>query len=227
MSVDWKGSTDKGYPKVFLATPAMDYKLDVQHVTGLLAVMAASGGGIQPYWLCGNSNVADARNQTAHHFMRHTPCTHSVWVDSDIIYTLQDFEYLMEGDEDIVIAEYARKVVGRQPVDFGMGFVRISRSVFQRLADWMIEAPADESPGQVEALNRYMMEGELGVDFFYTGATKDSRWFGEDTGFFHWCAMNGFTRRNERRTRLGHVGRFVYGYPDQTPGLVPIEGGAQ
>lgn len=225
--MNWKGTTKEGYPRVLLATPALDFRVDVQNISGLIAVLAASSGGVQPYWICGNSNIADARNKIAHYFMRHTPCETLVAVDSDIVYTLKDFEFLMEGDEEIVIGEYARKVVGKPPVDFGMGFVRINRSVFQNLADWTCEAPPDETPGQVDSLNRYMMDGELAVDFFYTGATRDSRWLGEDTGFFHWCAMRDIKTRKETRTRLGHVGRFVYGYPDQTPGLIPIESGAQ
>lgn len=220
----WRGAdllkSRKGEALIFLATPAMDFRLDVQHVQSIITVLSHSGGLIRPYWLCGNSNIAEARNACAHYFLAHTPCDVIVWVDSDIIFSLEDFEFLMEGDEDIVIAPYARKTLGMEPVDFGHGFVRINRSVYQRLADWMIPAdPLNTDKGETEALHRYLKEGELAVDYHYTGAHADMRWFGEDTGFYHWCKLiGGISFRQETRCRLGHVGRFVYGYPDQIPG---------
>lgn len=220
----WRGMLNDGLPSVLIATPVLDFKPDIEHMMGIIEVIGASGGSVMPYWLTGNSNIHEARNRIAHHFLKHTPCDTCVWIDSDIVFTLQDFEHLMEGDEEIVIAPYARKVLGKSPVDFGFGFCRTNRSVFQKLADWM--APA-EGGGEEEALHRYFNDGELAVDYFYTGASTDCRWFGEDTGFWHWCAMNDFKPRMETRTRLGHVGRLVYRYPEQIPGWEPKNEGAQ
>ena len=76
-------------------------------------------------------------------------------------------------------------------------------------------------------LHRYFLDGELAVDYHFDGASPDGRWFSEDTGFWHWCHLAGVKLRKEPRTRLGHIGRFVYSYPDQTPGLIPLENGAQ
>jgi hypothetical protein len=208
-------------PEIFLAIPCLDRRIDIKTISGLIQVLSAMGGKVQPYFLAGASNIRGCRNQIAHYFMRHTPCTQSVWVDSDIGFNLKDFLYLMEGPEDVVIGPYAKKELGLPPVDLGMGFVRISRAVFQSLADWTIEEGPEKG---AECLGRYFNKGEVLVDYFFDGAAPDMRWFGEDTGFFHWVAMRGHALRQEVRCRLVHVGPFEWGYPDPTPGLMPLEG---
>lgn len=211
----------QGPRKVLMAMPAMDGRLEILTVMGLLQVMAASGGAVRPYFLSNNSNIHEARNTIANYFKLHaTDCDTLVMVDTDIGFDLEAFTYLMEGDEDIVIAPYARKVIGAAPVDFGAGFCRIARKVFLELDSWV------DDEGQ-EMLHRYYSKDELATDYFFTGASSDSRWFGEDTGFWHWCMLRGFTLRQEKRCRLVHIGKFYYCYPDQTPGLIPVQAGAQ
>jgi|SRR5882724_304472 len=207
---------------ILLAMPTLDFKIDVQVLGGLLQVMSTFGPALRPYFLSGDSNIRHCRNAIAHYFMMHTDCDALVCIDSDIVFGLQDFSCLAEqiGEENAAVAPYARKKVGAAPVDFGMGFARINRSAFQKLSDWRTDDGA-------EMLHRYFLDGELAVDYFFDGATPDSRWLSEDTGFWHWCHLAGVQLRKEPRTKLGHVGRFVYGYPDQTPGLIPIESGAQ
>ena len=207
--------------KILVAIPTLDCRLDVRVLGGLLQVMATFGPAVRPYFVSGDSNIRHCRNSIAHYFMQ-SDCDTLVCIDSDIVFTLQDFAYLCEqrGDEQAVVAPYARKMVGRSHVDFGFGFVRLHRSVFERLAGWTDAEGA-------EMLHRYFFEGALAVDYFFDGATADSRWFSEDTGFWHWCNLAGVKVRKEPRTTLGHIGTFVYGYPDQTPGLLPMENGAQ
>jgi hypothetical protein len=202
-----------------IAIPCGDYKVDVITLSGLLPVIA--GGLASPYFHCGDSNVRHMRNAVAHYFMtKRTDCDTLVWVDSDIGFSIDDFGYLMEGPEELAFAPYARKSVGAEPVTFGFGFVRTNRSVFEKMNEWV------SAEGE-EMLYRYFLDGELAVDYFFDGATPDSRWMGEDVGFFHYCALLDIHPRIEKRCRLTHVGRFNYGWPDQTPGLVPIEAGAQ
>jgi hypothetical protein len=195
--------------RILMALPVMNRLMDVKCVMGQMSVLAAAGGEVMPFYLAGNSNISDARNQIAHHFMEHTNCEHLFCVDADIGFTLQDYHYLMEGTEDIVIAPYSRKSFGELPVDFGFGFCRISRKAFATLRDWMTE------DGQ-EALPRYRMKGEIAVHYFFTGAMPDMRWMGEDTGFFHWCALNNISMRQERRTTLLHIGAYEFPYPPQS-----------
>jgi hypothetical protein len=207
--------------RVLMAMPAIDGRLEILTVMGLVQVMAASGGAVRPYFLTGNSNIHEARNVIAHYFKTlATDCDTLVMVDTDIGFDLEAFTLLMEGDEDIVIAPYAKKAIGKGSTDFGMGFCRIARKVFVELDSWL-----DEEGG--EMLHRYYSDNGIMTDYFFTGASSDGRWFGEDTGFWHWCMLRGFTLRQEKRCRLIHVGKFYYCYPDQTPGLIPDIAGAQ
>jgi hypothetical protein len=200
-------------PKVMLALPCMSAQMDCATISGIMSVLAASGGLVVPYFLMGNSNIREARNKCANFFMRHTECGSCVWIDSDIGFGLQDFAYLMEGPEELVIAPYAMKVLGKPPVEHGFGFVRTNRSVFDKLDNWVQES------GE-EMLPRYYDNGEVNVDYFFTGATPDARWMGEDVGFFNWCAHLRIVPRRETRCRLTHYGRFGFKYPEQIPGYV-------
>ena len=73
---------------------------------------------------------------------------------------------MRRGPERIVIAPYARKVLGMAPTGFGMGFCRIHRSVFQ-----MLDGLVDEN-GE-EQLGRYYIEGQgVATHYFFTGTYK-------------------------------------------------------
>lgn len=206
---------------VLFGIPAGDGRIDVLCVSGLIQGLAYCGGRAQPYFLMGNSDIRSARNQIANYFLdQRKECNQLVWIDTDIAFNLSDFLFLMQGPEDLVIAPYSRKVVGEAPVDFGMGFVRMHRRVLEKMRDWVM-------PNGDAALNSYMHKGAMLTDFFVNGPLVGSRWFGEDGGFFHFCALNDIKPRLETRCRLQHVGRFMYGYPDQLPGFVTTEAGAQ
>jgi hypothetical protein len=217
-------NTNEVSRRVLLALPSHDFRYDVAVLSGLLPVLAAGAGAIRPYFSCGDSNIAHHRNTIAHYFKtKARDCQTLVWVDSDIGFTLEDFTYLMEGDEDLVIAPYSHKNDSGRSIEWGMGFVRVERRVFEVLDAWMTTAP--EGDGEIETLRRFFLDGELATDYFYNGALPDMRWQGEDTGFFHWCSMVGSIRlRMEKRTRLTHFGRRGYTYP---PAGAPLEDGAQ
>jgi hypothetical protein len=198
--------------RVLICVPCMDYKQYTLNVMGLVSVLAASNGMAQPYWINGNSDIRSCRNEAAHYFKKQTEFDTLFFLDSDIVFTLKDYLYVLEGDDEIVIAPYSRKALGAQPTKVGMGFCRISRGVFERLDNWT------SAEGE-EMLRRYYKEGgEIVTDYFVNGATVDARWLGEDSGFWHWCSQMGEKPRFETRTTLGHAGMFVYGYPDQLMG---------
>jgi hypothetical protein len=205
--------------KVMLAMPCMDGRICCETMMGVMSVMAPSGGNVIPYWSIGDSNIAHCRNGVAHYFKTQTDCDTLFFLDSDIVFTAEDFAYMMEGPEQIVIAPYAKKIMGMPPTGFGMGFCRVHRSVFE-----MLDGLVDEE-GQ-EQLGRYYIEGQgVATHYHFTGTSTDARWFGEDTGFWHFAALNGMSVRYETRTRLGHVGRFVFGYPNQLAAhLTPYTG---
>lgn len=205
--------------KILLAMPCGDGKIHAATMMSVMAIMALSEGQITPYWHLYGSNIAEVRNGCAHYFLTRTDCDTLFFLDSDIVFSPHDFACMLEGDEQVVIAPYARKVMGMPPTGFGMGFCRIHRSVFDTL-----NSLTDDEGG--EALGRYYLEGQgVATHFFYTGASTDARWFGEDTGFWHFCAMNNTTTRFENRTNLGHIGQYVYRCPSQIPPeVVPYSG---
>ncbi|MGH7743757.1 MAG: hypothetical protein ACREQ5_02920 [Candidatus Dormibacteria bacterium] len=204
---------------VMVGIASYDWNVDVECMGGLMQCMQWYA---QPAIYKGMSAINLARNVIAHLFVEKTKYEHLVFVDTDIIFMPSDWHLLWEGPEDLVTAEYAKKILGLPPTKFGLGFTRIHRSVFEKIKDLRTE------DGDERVL-RFFRDGELYVDYFPTGATQDSTWLGEDQGFFRWAALTGVKPRVETRTRLGHVGKFIYGYPDQIPGykLVDLTDGVQ
>lgn len=156
-----------GEPKrIMLAIPCHDARVDVATVAGLLQVCAAGGGSVQPFLSAGDSNIAHHRNSIAHALKtrpEYKDCDTLVWVDSDIGFTVQDFLYVMEPNADgthpdLVIAPYSEKNESGRSIEWGMGFVRTSRELFEKLDAWMVE--------EQEALNRYYLNGELATHYF-------------------------------------------------------------
>lgn len=238
-------NTNEGH-RVLLTIPCGDGRIETLTMISVLQACAMAGAGDfvenpngapymvwgdalrGPFILAGNSNIRDARNKIVHYFKTQaTDCDRLIMLDSDIAFTPDDFTFLLEGDEDIVIAPYSRKSLGEPPVSFGCGFARVHRRVFDKLDAWLLD---DGS----EALRRYYMrmtgprhETEMAVDYFFDGPGPNLEWYGEDTGFWNWCKLIDCSMRMETRTHLVHIGKGYYGYPDQIPGMVAKNAGAQ
>jgi len=116
-----------------------------------------------------------------------------------------------EGPADMLVrAEYPYKDDTLTPITYGMGFVRIHRSVFERL-----KRLTDKS-GEAR-LWSMMHKGIELYDFFPSGPlihhlVPTAEWKGEDAGFFTLCMLAGIIPRQETRTRLTHIGRKGYHY---------------
>lgn len=139
--------------------------------------------------------------------------------------------HVNDGDYAIVCAEYSRKTpkaaayqvveasvafsdsqphgvlseVKPDPVRFGLGFTRIHRSVLQTLID------ANDDNG-IPRVGWFRNEGADYADLFPEGPGMEGKWFGEDMGFFHCCALLGITPFIETRTHLIHMGSAAYLY---------------
>jgi len=197
---------------VALATPTYDGKLGVPYVLGLTSLVAHRRIAM-PFFLGGCSNVALARNKCARWFLEQG-YEHLVFIDADMGFSEADFDILMQGDEECVACEYRKKDQTRKVrVIYGLGFARIARSAFERLAGCERD---DGNP----LLYRFRMDGEEWVDYFPQGPTGDGVWRGEDHGFWLMAKLAGASVRVERRTALMHTGdaHFVYraeDFPDE------------
>jgi hypothetical protein len=194
---------------IFFGVPTIDGRIDVNCVIGIFRCIQRVGG--QSYFHRGISDIALARNIIVHKFLK-SECDMLMMIDSDIIFSEQDFDYLMESKESIATAPYARKIPGMAPALFGLGFTLVHRSVFQAIDDLTGDS------GQ-EIAAKFYLDGEIHTNYFPVGVTGDSRWLGEDRAFFTLCAMTGIKYTMETRCRLQHVGSFNYGYPNQSNGV--------
>lgn len=190
---------------VAVCTPTYDGKLGCLYVLGLTHVVAQRGLAM-PYFQSGCSNVALARNRCVHWFLS-SPYEHLVFIDADIGFSLDDWWKLMEDDgSDAVCAEYRKKdQLRRIRVHFGLGFARVSRGVFTRMAELDRE---DGTP----ILQRFRMEGEEWIDYFPQGVALEGTWRGEDHGFWLVAKVSGCQVRIEQRCRLIHTGEAHFPY---------------
>lgn len=199
--------------KVLVTMPTYDRRIDVGCMAGLVNCLEYYH---TPFFMVGMSNISLARNEIAHMFLK-SPFEWMMMVDSDIVFSKEDWLLLWEGDEDIVCAEYSKKIIGEGAARFGLGFTRVHRSVFEK-----IEALTKEDGS--ESAQRFYHKGAMMVNYFPNGANSESRWISEDHGFFMLASLcEGVKPRVETRTKLKHVGTLEYHYPDQLPGFKFIE----
>lgn len=187
---------------ILVAIPTHDGKIWTDCAGGIGQCIASQRFG-NFYFHVQGSCINHIRNQIAGIFRRST-FEWLMCIDSDIGFTVKDWDYLWEGDELIATAEYPKKNGTNLPVTFGMGFVRIHRSVFDTLEKLTIEG--------AEAVSRYYESGNIELDFFRTGASSDSRWMSEDFGFWSLVHLAGVTPKIEKRTKLKHWGVKCYEY---------------
>lgn len=200
---------------VFVGRPIFD-RCTPLHDRGMLELAHDGAIGAQ-YDHVGQSSISDARDYVAHYFKTRTTCDWLVWIDSDIAFSRQDWAYLMEqhGNELAVCAEYMKKTqdLSIQVAQFGLGFARVHRSVYERLDDLTHD---DGEP----RLRRYRSRVELGevktieefVEYHPVGVAPDGSRKNEDHFFWLLCHLAQVPVRVERRTKLGHTGSFTWWY---------------
>lgn len=209
---------------VLICTPTYDGTVECGYA-GALAACAARGlvGGM--HFLIGNSSISGARGKIASIF-QDSPYEWLVCIDADIQFTPDDLVKLYqvlpeddqpgvtrnkEGQELAVTAEYSKKNPQMEPVRFGMGFVRLHRSVFEKL-DALSEQLPDGKEGAPELLGRYYEDGKIRVDYFPELCTPDNRKLHEDNSFWTYVRIAEITPRIEQRTKLVHWGKMAFPY---------------
>ena len=199
--------------KILIGMPLHDRRIDVATLQGL---MTCAPFYERPFFMVGMSDICLARNTIAHLFVeKATSYDWLVFIDSDIGFSVEDWQLLWEGDEELVTASYARKIFGEPPAEFGLGFTRIHRSVFNKIK----ELKTDEG---AEYAQRFIYKSEMHVNYFPNGGTHDHRYVGEDRGFFILASLTDVKPRVERRTKLRHIGPIEFGYPDQISPLTML-----
>lgn len=158
----------------------------------------------RPIVYCGCSLANEARNRLAHKFLHeYEKFEWAIWIDADIGFTPQDWLYLVDNNDPLVVAPYSKKNQEGVEVTTGFGFVKVHRKVFEAIAALLTDEGAERVP-------RFFHSGEMHIDYFSCGASGNGDWIGEDAGFLAWAAMAGFMYRNERRCDLTHFGRYGY-----------------
>lgn len=189
--------------EIVLLTPAGDGKLGLGYCMGLTLLLAQRRIDM-PLWLGGCSDVGLARNKLLHRALQ-GPWQHFMWIDADIGFSLIDWQYLWEGDEEAVCAEYRKKDQTRKVrVPWGLGFARVSR----RLIEAMDALVTEEG---VDVVARFREDGEEWKDYFPAGVVTGHR-RGEDHNFWLFAQLTGLPMRIERRTRLMHTGEAHFPY---------------
>jgi len=187
------------------------------HDKGMLEIIETPGiGGMYDH--VGNSSISTARDIVVHHFLTRTRFEWFVWIDSDIAFSRRDWAYLMEDQagELAVCTEYLRKTqdLSLQVANFGLGFARIHRSVFERLEELNRD---DGEPrllkyrGQIISPQGERLFEEM-VEYHPIGIHPDGSRRNEDHGFWLMVRLAGIPIRIETRTKLGHSGDFTWWY---------------
>jgi len=166
---------------------------------------------------CGESSVSTARDYVVHYFLTRTTCDWLQWIDSDIDFSRQDWAYLWEqqSDELAVCAEYLKKTqdLSLQVANFGLGFARVHRSVYERLD--MLDR-AEGGPLLQKYRAGVEVNGTLGLEEFTEyhpiGVLPDRSRRNEDHGFWLMVRLAGIPIRKETRTKLGHTGPYTWRY---------------
>lgn len=206
---------------IILAMPCKDGRNDVMSTRGLCNIIGTGRLANQPMFQFGGSNVGAVRNTIAHEFREKTTAEWLMMLDDDVGFGIEDWDFLFEGTELAVCAEYLQKLDGmRVPARFGLGFCRVHREVFEKLI--LLE---DEHG--VPWVRQGIYAGRLMYDFFPQGITSAGEYRQEDHGFWTLVKLAGFDVRIETRTHLLHSGRSTWRYDAAELARDVEEAGAQ
>jgi hypothetical protein len=179
--------------------------------------------------IVGCSVVQWARSAIVEMFLR-SDSTHLFWIDSDIVWTPDDFFRIVGAGAvlDIVGASYPFK---KDPITFlinfagepghavknGLGYLKIESMAigFTIMKRAVIEKIAATKPRVLDKIN-----GREYADIFRVDRTADNGPRGEDVAFFNDAKEQGFEAWLDPKIKLGHYGSKIYkGDPIESLGL--------
>ena len=201
------------YPKVLLATPIRGNQTITLYTAGLLQSAGLHGGWLP---MAGQSDIYVARNVIANEFLQRPEFDTMVCIDSDIGFTRQNLQDLIDTDEPFVSGIYTDKC--QPPMPFcrgndgmtvpladipkeGMlkarfvpgGFLKIERCVFQ----------------EIIAKGIVPVYGNGKFHHFYNGRIALDNLLSEDYSFCEVVREAGFQPWINCGVRLSHDGRTL------------------
>jgi len=199
--------------QALIATPLHSGAADREFITGLL-----DAHGLYAGWMCleGHANICRARDLLAAQFLD-TGCDTLIFIDGDVGFLRKDLELLLASPYPLSSGLYQRKNGSGEWVCFpqpdqgvpdaqhpqlrrvaraGTGFLRIDRTVFEKLI-------AGSHVGNYPA-------GERQVHQFFPTGVYQGEFLSEDYYFCELAARAGFGVYVDTRIKLRHVGRHVY-----------------
>jgi hypothetical protein len=203
----------KDYSKVLIATPIRGNQCITLYTAGIVQSIGLHGGWLP---MAGQSDIYVARNVLANEFLQKTQFETAVFIDSDIGFTRQNLQELIDSDEPFVSGLYTDKCQPPMPFcrdengaqmplneipEQGMikarfvpgGFLKIDRSVFEA----------------VIASGKCAIYGAGKYHHFYNGRIMFDNLLSEDYSFSDLVYSVGIQPWINCGVRLSHDGRTL------------------
>ncbi|MDE2097599.1 MAG: hypothetical protein KGL39_10160 [Patescibacteria group bacterium] len=259
----------KAKRNVFMATTAL-WDIDPHFFQSCLKaqqqllVKSLSGNGVIngrfPELYAGESPVGRSRNALTAQFLA-SDCTDILFIDSDLIFTAEQIERIVQHGEDVVGGAYLLKKEGfprtcsnpkpgiteprqdglMEVAYIGTGFLRVRRSVFERMIDKFFDQMVyltDDGKQEVQfdfwgmGVYQYPESHQNGKEVLGNVMSKgyseekaryimSRRWLSEDWWFCQRCAELGIPIYMDMKILVGHSGHIVYPTEAQTEILYP------
>lgn len=203
----------KDYKKVLIATPMRGNSTVTLYTVGMTQSTGLHGGWLP---MAGQSDIYVARNVLANEFLDRKDYDTLIQIDSDIGFTRQDLQNLIDSDEPVVSGLYTDKC---QPP---MPFCRGEHGETIPVADIPIEGMVKAMfvPGGFLKVERRVFEaiveqklvpsyGEGKLHQFYAGRIELDSLLSEDYGFCTIVRQAGFQPWINCGIRLNHDGRIL------------------
>jgi hypothetical protein len=221
---DFMGNTKK----LFVAMPVYRV-MDVYTAQALIKLTAEQltkqEFGLSMKMHVGECPIGRARNDLTHEFLQ-SDCTDILFIDSDIVFSYEQVNKILNHEEDIVGGFYCKKQEGKvspvcnvlseveQPNEKGLlrvkymgtGFLKVSRKVFEVMIQELGKdlAYTDDRDGKT-----------IKYDFWRMGVAKDcvtgiKRWLSEDWQFCQFAIECGFPVYADASILLNHSGSAIF-----------------
>lgn len=182
------------YAKTLIVTPVRGNVVQTLYCAGLMQSAGLHGGWLP---MAGQSDIYVARNVLANEFVRRKNFDTLVWIDSDIGFTRQDLQTIIDCEEPLVSGLYTDKC--QPPMPFcrgndgmqipldqipkqGMiqarflpgGFLKVERSVYEAIIDQNLAQPYGAGNFYHFYNGRIALDNLLSEDFSFSDLAREA-----------------------------------------------------